>query len=175
VQLVVGRIAKAHGIAGEVAVEVRTDSPDVRFAVGASLETDPPDRGPLTVRRSRWHSGRLLVSFEQVPDRNVAEALRGTLLVADSATSPDPEDPEEFWDHQLVGLAAVDLRGRPLGEVVDVLHSPGGDMLVVRPEGVADGAADAETLVPFVRAIVPVVDLKLRRVMIDPPEGLLEL
>ena len=171
-QLVVGRVAKAHGIGGEVAVDVRTDSPDARFAIGSTLETAPPERGPLTVRRSLWHSGRLLVSFDDVPDRTAAEALRGTMLVADSSTSPAAEDPDEFWDHQLVGLAAVDLRGKPMGEVVDVLHPPGGDTLVVRPHGAAD---DTEVLIPFVRAIVPVVDLKLRRVMIDPPEGLLDL
>jgi len=88
VQLVVGRIAKAHGIGGEVAVEVRTDAPDDRFAPGTSLLTEPGERGPLTVRRTRWHSGRLLVVFDEVADRTAAEALRGTLLVADSTTSP---------------------------------------------------------------------------------------
>jgi 16S rRNA processing protein RimM len=169
VQLVIGRVVRAHGIGGEVAVEVRTDTPDLRFAEGARLETDPAQRGPLTVRRTRWHSGRLLVGFEGVTDRNAAEALRGTLLVADSSTSPAPEDPDEFWDHQLTGLSAVTTGGVVLGEVAEVAHPPGADVLVIRT------ATGAELLVPFVRAIVPEVDLAGRRLVVDPPEGLLEL
>jgi 16S rRNA processing protein RimM len=169
VQLVVGRIARAHGIGGEVAVDVRTDTPEQRFAPGSTVETDPAERGPLTVRRTRWHAGRLLVIFDEVPDRTAAEALRGTLLVADSATSAAGEDPDEFWDHQLIGLTAVTVDGRTLGEVKDVLHPPGPDLLVVR------GADDTEVLVPFVRAIVPDVDLAAGRLVVDPPEGLLEL
>jgi hypothetical protein len=111
VQLVVGRIGRAHGIGGEVSVDVRTDSPELRFAIGASLDTDPPERGPLTVTRARWHSGRLLVAFEQVGDRSAAEALRGTLIVADSSTSPPPAE-DEYWDHELAGLQAVTVAGQ---------------------------------------------------------------
>ena len=167
-QLVVGRIARAHGIGGEVAVEVRTDSPDLRFAEGVVLETDPPENGPLTVERARWHSGRMLVAFAEVADRTSAEALRNTLLVADSATSPEVDE-DEYWDHQLVDLAVVSVDGSSLGSVSDVVHSPGGDLLVVRrPDG-------GELMVPFVRSIVPTVDLDARRVVVDPPDGLLEL
>lgn len=168
-QLVVGRIAKAHGVHGEVAVEVRTDEPDLRFAPGTALDTEPPEAGPLTVRSVRWHAGRLLVRFDGAEDRTAAEALRGVLLVVDSATSPPPEDSEEFWDHDLVGLAAVRADGTPLGEVEDVLHPAGTDLLVVRR---LDGS---ELLVPFVVAIVPEVDLAGRRLVVEPPEGLLEL
>jgi 16S rRNA processing protein RimM len=168
VQLVVGRIGRAHGIGGEVSVDVRTDSPELRFAVGASVDTDPPERGPLTVTRARWHSGRLLVAFEQVGDRTAAEALRGTLLVADSSTSPET-DTDEYWDHQLAGLRAVTLSGETLGEVEEVLHPPGGALLAVRrPDG-------GELLVPFVKALVPTVDVDGGRVVVDPPEGLLDL
>ena len=168
-QLVVGRVARAHGVGGEVAVDVRTDSPDLRFAPGTTVDTDPPERGPLTVGRTRWHSGRLLVCFDEVTDRTTAELLRGTLLVADSATSPDAGDDDDFWDHQLVGLVAVLVTGERLGTVEEVLHLPAADTLVVR------GSADEEILVPFVRAIVPEVDLERGRLVIDPPEGLLEL
>lgn len=168
-QLVVGRVARAHGVGGEVAVEVRTDSPDVRFVIGARIDTDPPERGPLTVRRTRWHSGRLLVVFDEIADRDAAEALRGTLLVADSSTSPAVSDPDEFWDHQLLGLAAVTADGERLGTIDEVLHGPGGDVLVVRDQ------TDRELLVPFVAAIVPEVDVAAGRVVVDPPEGLLEL
>jgi len=169
VRLVVGRVARAHGIGGEVAVDVRTDDPDGRFALGQVLETDPADRGPLTIERTRWHSGRLLVLFAQVPDRTAAEALRGTLLVADSSTSTATGDDDDFWDHDLVGLRAETADGAALGVVEDVLHPPGAPLLALRrPDG-------AELLVPFVRAIVPTVDLAAGRVVVTPPDGLLEL
>jgi 16S rRNA processing protein RimM len=168
-QLVVGRIAKAHGIAGEVSVDVRTDDPEHRFAEGSSLATDPADRGPLVVDRVRWHTGRLLVMFDGVADRNGAEALRGTLLVVDSGSSLVIDDDDDFWDHDLVGLRAHTVGGDLLGTVTDVLHPPGPAVLVItRPEA-------AEVLVPFVSELVPSVDLAAGRVLIDPPEGLLEL
>jgi 16S rRNA processing protein RimM len=167
-QLVVGRIARAHGIGGEVSVDVRTDAPDERFADGARLETDPADVGPLTVRRTRWHAGRLLVSFDGVSDRTGAESLRGVLLVVDSATSPATEA-DEYWDHELAGLSVETADGVALGVIDDVLHPPGPVLLVVRrPDG-------SEALVPFVQEIVPTVDLASRRVVVDPPEGLFEL
>jgi 16S rRNA processing protein RimM len=169
VQLVVGRIAKAHGIGGEVSVEVRTDDPDFRFAPGSSLQTDPAERGPLTVEATRWHSGRLLVRFAGIADRTAAEALRSTLLVVDSSTSAPVGGDEEFWDHDLIGLAAQLTDATPLGEVTDVLHPPGPDLLVI-----ATGSG-SEVLVPFVAAIVPRVDIEGGRVVVDPPEGLFEL
>jgi len=172
VQLVVGRIAKAHGVHGEVAVEVRTDDVERRFAVGAVLETEPPERGPLAVRAVRPHSGRLLVHFDAVDDRFAADALRGTMLVVDSATSPPTDDPEEFWDHDLVGLAAVTTTGAALGDVVEVLHLPAQDVLVVQPDG---AETDAQLLIPFVAAIVPEVDVAAGRLVVDPPDGLLDL
>lgn len=168
-QLVVGRIARAHGVGGEVSVDVRTDAADLRFAPGTRLDTDPPERGPLEIVRARWHSGRLLVAFASVPDRTAAEALRGTLLVADSATSPAADDPDDFWDHDLVGLSALTVTGTPIGTVGAVLHPPGADLLAVRRD---DGA---EVLIPFVRSIVPTVDVAAGRLYVDPPDGLLEL
>jgi 16S rRNA processing protein RimM len=168
-QLVVGRIAKAHGIGGEVSVDVRTDDPDSRFAAGTRLETEPAERGPLVVEATRWHSGRLLVRFTGVADRTAAEGLRSTLLVVDSATSVAPDDADEFWDHDLIGLDAVTADGEPIGQITDILHPPGADLLVIgRPSG-------GELLVPFVTEIVPQVDVEARRIVIEPPEGLLEL
>jgi 16S rRNA processing protein RimM len=185
--LVVGRIGRPHGIRGEVTVEVRTDEPEDRFAAGSVLRTEPaaaqrgappprPDLGVpfgvpdrLTVESTRWHQGRLLVCFAGVHDRDQAEALRDVLLQVDSADVATPEDPEEFHDHQLVGLTAVTPDGHPLGEVTKVDHAPASDLLVLRrPEG---GSA----LIPFVRAIVPEVDLAGGRVVVDPPAGLLDL
>lgn len=168
-QLVVGRVARAHGTGGEVAVDVRTDAAEERFAPGGSIDTDPPEKGPLTVRTARWHHGRLLVAFDGVSDRTAAESLRGTLLVADSATSPAPAEDDTWWDHDLVGLAAESPAGERLGEVADVSHGAGGDLLVIRrPDG-------GEALVPFVAAIVPTVDVAGGRVVVDAPAGLLEL
>ena len=105
-RLVVGRIGRAHGIRGQVTVEVRTDDPDLRFARGAKLLTEPAERGPLTVADARDHSGRLLLSFEGVVDRNAAEALRNTMLLVDASDVPPSEDPDEFHDTQLIGLHA---------------------------------------------------------------------
>ncbi|MCG5452621.1 ribosome maturation factor RimM [Micromonospora hortensis] len=192
-QLVVGRIGKPHGVRGEVTVEVRTDEPEARFAPGTVLRTEPgatppparstepgatPADGPgvpfrvpaeLTIEESRFHQGRVLIAFEGIPDRNTAEALRGTLLVVDSADVTPPDDPEEFHDHQLVGLAVVTPAGEHLGEVARIDHAPSSDLLVLRrPEG-------RTALIPFVRAIVPEVDLAGGRVIVDPPAGLLDL
>ena len=168
--LVVGRIGKPQGIKGEVTVQVRTDDPDARFAPGAVLLTDPVERGPLTVASSRWQNGRLVVTLEGVADRNAAETLRETLLQVDARTLPPPEDEDEFHDHVLRGMVAELADGSALGEVADVLHLPHGDVLVVRRSDTG-----AEVLVPFVKAMVPVVDVAGRRLRLDPPEGLLDL
>jgi 16S rRNA processing protein RimM len=186
-QLVVGRIVRPHGIRGELVVEVRTDEPDERFVVGSVLAADPTARRPhpapaaeapdepvrvperLTVESVRWHQGRLLVVFEGVYDRDVAEALRGVLLCVDSADVAPPTDPDEFHDHQLVGLTAVTPAGEQLGEVTGVDHAPASDLLVLRR------TVGGTALIPFVKAIVPAVDLTNGRVVVDPPAGLLDL
>ncbi len=165
--LVVGRIGKPQGIKGEVTVQVRTDDPDARFAVGAQLLTDPAERGPLTVAQARWQNGRLVVALEGVQDRSGAELLRETLLQIDARTLPPPDDEDEFHDHVLRGMSAELVDGTALGEVVDVLHLPHGDVLVLESQA-------GEVLVPFVRAIVPEVDLAGGRVVLTPPEGLME-
>jgi 16S rRNA processing protein RimM len=168
VQLVVGRIGRPHGVRGEVTVEVRTDSPELRFAPGSQLATDPPHAGPLVVEGLHWHSGRLLLTFAGVGDRTAAESLRNVLLVVDVPADERPEDPEEFYDHQLVGLAAVGADGGALGTVAEVLHLPSQELLAVKtPEG-------REVLVPFVAEIVPEVDVAGGRVLVTPPPGLFE-
>ncbi len=169
-QLVVGRISRPHGVRGEVTVDVRTDDPDLRMAAGAVLATEPVAAGPLTITRSRWHSGRLLVCFDGVGDRDQADALRGTLLLVNSADLEDLADPDEFRDHQLVGLTVVGPAGEPVGEVTEVLHY-GQDLLVVAGSG---DRAGREILIPFVSAIVPEVDIQAGQLRIDPPVGLLD-
>lgn len=170
--LVTGRIGRPQGVRGEVTVEVRTDDPDTRFAVGSVLRTEPAERGPLTVSAVRWHSGRLMLSLEGVEDRSRAEELRDTLLVIDVADIPPPDDaddPDDFHDTHLVGLRAELDDGTPVGDVVDVVHLPHGDLLAVDRPGLP------QVLVPFVRAFVPVVDVRGGRLVLTPPEGLLDL
>jgi 16S rRNA processing protein RimM len=164
--VVVGRIGRPHGIRGDVTVEVRTDDPDARFAPGSVLLTDPPDRGPLTVR-STGRSGQItLLNFDGVDDRDAAAALRGTLLQVDADRLPELDDEDEFYDHQLIGLRVRHVDGAELGTVTDVLHPPASPVLVVaRPGG-------AEELVPFVAAIVPEVDLERGVAVVDPPDGM---
>ncbi len=164
----VGRIGRPHGVRGEATVEVRTDDPDARFRVGTALRTDPADRGPLTITGARWHRDVLLLAFEGYDTREEVEALRDTLLEVPVDELPDLDDPDSYYDHQLVGLAARLPDGSALGEVTAVRHE-GADLLVVRrTEG-------GELLVPFVAAIVPTVDVAAGFVVVDPPEGLLDL
>ena len=164
----VGRIGRPHGVRGEVTVEVRSDDPDLRFYVGAVLATDPASRGPLTITGKRWHRDVLLLTIEGIHSREDAETLRNTELLVDIADLPELEDPDSFYDHQLVGLTARLTDESELGEVTAVRHE-GADLLVVRrPEG-------GDLLIPFVAAIVPTVDLAGGFLVVDPPEGLLEL
>lgn len=170
--LLVGVVLRPHGLRGELVVDVRTDSPTERFATGAVLTRAAADgvtAGTLTVESARPHSGRLLVRFVEAPDRTAAEGLRGTRLLVDAADLPPPDDPDEFHVHQLEGLSAELADGTVVGTVREVVHGPGGELLVLARRDAPD------TLVPFVRAIVPTVDIDARRVVLDPPEGLLDL
>lgn len=167
-QLVVARIGRAQGIKGEVTVEVRTDEPELRLGPGAVLATDPASAGPLTIESGRVHSGRLVLRFAGVSDRTGAEALRNTLLIAEVDPEERPEDPEEFYDHQLIDVDVLTRDGRTVGRVEEVSHLPGQDLLIVRrPDG-------GEALIPFVTEIVPEIDLAAQRIVIDPPPGLIE-
>ena len=171
--LVVGRVAKAHGVTGEVVVDIRTDDPDTRFAPGTSLRAKPSGGGPertYVIDSVREHRGRLLMRLADVADRNTADALRGTVFVVDSGELPPLEDPNEFYDHQLEGLRVQTTTGIHVGTVAEVLHTAAGELLAVRGEG-----DRSEVLVPFVSAIVTSVSLAEETIEIDPPEGLLEL
>ena len=166
----VGRIGKPHGLKGEVSVDPRTDEPERRFADGACLHTQRKrpggdETGSLTVSGTRWHSGRLLVTFDEIADRTAAEQARGMLLVVPVDPDETPDDPEEFYDHQLVGLSVVLTSGEPVGELAEVVHGAAQDLLVVR-------AGEREVLVPFVSALVPEVDLAGRRIVVDDEPGL---
>ncbi len=164
----VGKVGKAHGIRGDAFVEPWTDAPDERFSPGARLSTEPADRGPLTVESARQHSGKLVVHFAGVDDRNAVEALRGTVLLVPASARPPIEDPDEFYDTDLIGLSVRTVAGQPLGPVTDVLHSPAGSLLAIDVSG-------REVLVPFRTEFVPTVDLAAGIAEVDPPDGLLEL
>ena len=171
VEVVVGRIGKPHGLRGEVTIDVRTDEPERRFAPGAVLTARPPrgSASPLrsvTVSSTRWHQQVLLARFEEITDRAAAEASRGIVLHATIPAGEAPEDPEEYYDHQLVGLAAYDVAGVLLGELTAVTHGAAQDLLTIRtPDG-------RDALVPFVAALVPEVDLAGRRLVIADRPGL---
>jgi 16S rRNA processing protein RimM len=168
VQLVVARVGRAHGIKGEVTVEVRTDEPELRLAPGAVLATDPATAGPLTIETGRVHSGRLLLRFAGVRDRTAAEALRNTLLIAEVDPDDVPEDPDEYYDHQLMDLDVVLRDGTEVGRISEISHLPSQDLFVVER---ADGT---EVLIPFVEEIVVEIDLEKQRAVIDPPPGLID-
>lgn len=151
--LEVGRIVKAHGIRGEVIVDLTSNRPDERLAPGSILSSD---RGELEVKAATPHQGRWIVAFAGIPDRNAAEAHRGTVLSAE----PLEGDDGMLWVHELIGSEVFDLSGRSYGPVEAVEANPASDLLVL----------SGERLVPmvFVKTQVP------GRVVIDPPAGLLD-
>ena len=166
-QVVVARIGKAHGLRGEVTVQVLTGDPDERFVPGATFLTEPAAAGPLVLRSARDNNGILLLGFEQTDDRNGAEALRGIKLLAD--VLEDDGDEDTWYERDLVGLKAVTVGGDEVGQVTALESRPAQDLLVLR---LTDGR---EARVPFVTAIVPEVDIAGGRVVLDPPAGLLDL
>ncbi|MBD8505509.1 ribosome maturation factor RimM [Hoyosella sp. G463] len=171
-ELVIGRVAKSHGVHGELVVEVRTDAPEDRFIPGIELrgrrDRERATR-PYVIEAVRAHSGRLLVRLEGIRDRDAADELRGTLFVIDSADIPPSED-DSYYDHELEGLRAFLVgSGEELGTVREVLHTAAGELLAITTtEG-------KEVLVPFVTEIVPGIDLDAGRISVAPPDGLLEL
>jgi 16S rRNA processing protein RimM len=171
VEVVVGRVGKPHGLRGEVTVDVRTDEPERRFAPGSTLRAEPPPGSAsslrsLTVAAARQHQSVLLVTFEELADRTAAEGARGIVLHASIPADESPEDPDEYYDHQMVGLAAYDVDGTPLGTVAGLVHGGAQDLLRV------DTSDGREALVPFVKALVPEVDLAGGRVVIADRPGL---
>ncbi|GHB77023.1 ribosome maturation factor RimM [Streptomyces cirratus] len=167
-QLVVARIGRAHGIKGEVTVEVRTDEPELRLGPGAVLQTEPASAGPLTIETGRVHSGRLLLRFEGVKDRTGAEALRNILLIAEVDPAELPEEEDEYYDHQLMDLDVVLADGTGIGRITEISHLPSQDLFIVeRPDG-------SEVMIPFVEEIVAEIDLEEQRCVITPPPGLID-
>ena len=169
--VVVGRIGRAHGIKGEVSVEPRTDEPDRRFAVGSALDARIPGGAvrpaAFTVAGLRWHQGRMLVRFAELPDRTAAEAARGMLLEVQVEADDQPGDPEEFYDRQLIGLIVRTTDGAEVGPITGVIHGAAQDLLAIDANG-------REVLVPFVSALVPQVDVAGGFVVVADRPGLLD-
>lgn len=159
-RLLVGRIGRAHGILGEATIEVRTDEPDRRFAIGATVQSDT--HGELTISSGRVHNGILLLGFKGITDRNGIEKLRNTLLYADIDINEENDDEDEYHVMQLIGCQALLESGELFGEVIDVINLPGQDLLAIKtPQG--------EQLIPFVHQLVPTVDVKNKKVIVIPP------
>lgn len=166
-EITVGVIVRAHGVRGEVVVDLRTDEPERRFAPGVVLHPEQGS-GSFTVVTTREHQGRWLVTFAEIPDRNAADAVRGVRLTAQVPVDERPDDDEEYYDRQLVGLAVhTDDTAEPIGRVSAVLHLPAQDVLEV-------STAEGLRLVPFVSELVPTVDLDAGRITLAPVAGLLE-
>ena len=160
-RLLVGRIGRAHGILGEATIEVRTDEPDRRFAIGNKLQSDA--HGQLTITSGRVHNGILLLGFEGFTDRNAIEKLRNVLLYCDVDINEAGTDEDDYHVLQLIGCAAHLESGEVIGEVTDVINLPGQDLLAIKTDA-------GEILIPFVRQLVPVVDIAARKVVVIPPD-----
>ena len=163
--LIVGRIGRVHGVRGEVTVEVRTDSPEERFQVGTQIATDPAKFGPLTITGQRWHNGILLLTFDGVSDRGAAEKIKNVLLMAEVDIAES--DADEFHVQLLIGSTIELIDGTVLGTIDDVLTTKGQNLLSFMRGG-------KQVLIPFVKPIVPTVDIASRKVVITPPEGLID-
>lgn len=158
----VGRITRAHGITGEVAVVVLSEVPE-RFGEGAVVYLE--DGRAVTVESTRPHRGRLLVRFREVADRTQAEALRGRLLVVPTSMSP-PLPEGSWWDHDIEGCLVRTEGGRELGAVREVIHTAANDVWVAVDE------AGAETLIPVLRDVLVEVDVAAKRIVIREIPGL---
>ncbi|WP_435299804.1 ribosome maturation factor RimM [Timonella sp. A28] len=163
-ELTIARIGRAHGLRGEVGLELRTDNPDTRLAVGTTIETSPPENGPLTVTRTRVAQGRWYVYFAECADRTAAEKLKGTDLIV-QVESSDEED--AWYVHELQGLDVLLEDGTKVGHVVGLEYLPAQDALVIKETN------GQKTLIPFLKRFVPVVDVAGKKVVIAPPKGLL--
>ncbi|WP_174774799.1 MULTISPECIES: ribosome maturation factor RimM [Cryobacterium] len=170
-QLRVGRLTKAHGLKGAIKLELFTDDPGRRFVPGAVFTLQVPTGSPwhgktLELVELRWYNQHAVGFFKDVPDREAAEALAKAILWIDQDDEEQPDEEDAWYDHQLVGLAVV-RDGEKIGTITRLEHLPAQDLLIVKtPAG--------EVMIPFVKAIVPSVDITTGIVTITPPPGLLE-
>ena len=171
-KLRVGRLVKAHGLKGAIKLELYTDSPDQRFQPGQILELQVPETSEwfgktITVSELRFYNQSPVLFVEGIEDRSKAETLIKAILLIETETDILPEEPEAWYDHQLVGLKAL-VGAESVGTVIRVDHMPAQDLLAIE-------TANGEVLVPFVKQIVPEVDIKSGQLVLTPPEGLFEV
>ena len=163
-QLVVGRIGRAHGVLGEATVQVQTDDPDLRFKVGAKLILD--NGKDLIIRSARWHNQILLLAFDGVVDRNQIEELRDQMISAEvDITSLSPG---EYHYQQLLGCQVFLQNDELIGEVDEIVKLPSQDLLSVVKNG-------KKVLIPMVKKIIISIDIFTKKIVVDPPEGLLDV
>ena len=170
VDVTVGVLGRAHGIKGEVAIGLRTDEPERRFVVGAQVFVVSSDKSApksLTVASAKWAGEKFLVRFAELPGRTEVEAARGWELEARVPADELPEDEEEFYDRQLIGLSVLDHEGKEVGKVREIIHLPFQDLLAIDTE-------ERERLVPFVEELVPVVDLLKAYLQLADVPGLID-
>jgi 16S rRNA processing protein RimM len=163
-QLVVGRIGRAHGVLGEATIEVQTDDPDIRFQVGNKLTLD--NGRQLTIRSSRWHNQILLLAFDGVGDRNQIEELRDQLISSD--VDLGSLAPGEYHFQQLIGCEVFQQNGELIGAVDEIVKLPGQDLLSVSRAG-------GQVLIPMVKQIIIEIDVLAKKIVVNPPEGLLDV
>jgi 16S rRNA processing protein RimM len=171
-KLRVGRLVKAHGLKGALKLELYTDSPDQRFRAGQELELQVPETSEwfgktVKVAELRFYNQAPVLFLEGIQDRSQAETLVKAILLIETDLEQLPEDPEAWYDHQLVGLTAL-VGEEVVGKVIRVDHLPAQDLLAIE-------TSNGEVLVPFVKQIVPSVDIKKGQVVITPPAGLFEV
>jgi 16S rRNA processing protein RimM len=171
-KLRVGRLVKAHGLKGAIKLELYTDSPDQRFTPGQVLELQVPENSEwfgksIKVIELRFYNQSPVLFLEGIDDRSKAETLIKAILLIETDVDALPEEPEAWYDHQLVGLKAL-VGSEVVGTVARVDHLPAQDLLAIE-------TANGEVLVPFVKQIVPEVNVALGQVTLTPPEGLFEL
>jgi 16S rRNA processing protein RimM len=171
-KLRVGRLVKAHGLKGALRLELYTDSPDQRFRAGQELELQVPEASEwfgktVKVAELRFYNQSPVLFLEGIQDRSQAETLVKAILLIETDLEQLPEDPEAWYDHQLVGLSAL-VGEEVVGKVIRVDHLPAQDLLAIE-------TSNGEVLVPFVKQIVPLVDIKKGQVALTPPAGLFEV
>ena len=171
-KLRVGRLVKAHGLKGALKLELYTDSPDQRFRAGQELELQVPETSEwfgktVKVAELRFYNQSPVLFLEGIQDRSQAETLVKAILLMETDLEQLPEDPEAWYDHQLVGLTAL-VGEEVVGKVIRVDHLPAQDLLAIE-------TSNGEVLVPFVKQIVPLVDIQKGQVVLTPPAGLFEI
>ena len=170
-RLRVGRLTKAHGLKGAIKIELYTDDPDRRFVPGAVFSLQVPESSPwhgksLELVELKWFNSHPVAFFRGIADRAAAEGLIKAILLIEHDPSEAPDEEDAWYDHQLVGLAVM-RDGVKVGTVVRLDHFPAQDLLYVETDA-------GEVMVPFVKAIVPAVDIAAGIITVTPPQGLFE-